>query len=576
MSDNYTSQINAAFEALKYNPHATQQLLQQQQHNPGSAQGPETLAAAAAANYQKSLQTPPSQPMPQQSVVAGLTQQPQMPMGLEAPYLEDFAQQQQQQRMATGGIVALAHGGPVQGYAAGGNFGIDWGSYAPELAHESTGHWLDRTLGKEAARQERYPVEEDWGKRLQEMPTTDSYGSPLDRADAWLTKMEHKLTPSTALKNVGFSEMSPSTWRGKKGLDQPSLLDALNSSQNDTGSEDTETATGSPIDDLSLIGGRQYPRSEVNSYPHSDQLDTTADILKTSETPTPKTTTPPGGQTISTSEPQQPRPRQELEAPKKADGSHLSYEDQISYIQKVLGVPPDVSAEIKGQLEKRMAHEGNVNLIKDIAAGIGGFLGTRGYGQERVGAGIMNALQSSAIHGKQESEMQDKIDALQLKSMMLPYESRHQAGTLFLQNQQKLREAQAAAAARQAELSYERGTKLITGQQEGEYGLKKEGLQGKNAQALQEAKAKEDRLLAAFEHKLKTSENLTQKDILTAYSSVAGHLAGSDLGYTPEEIRNKIAPYMGPYASMLPGGTPPAPAQQLGNGLSLSGTPTTR
>ena len=575
MSDNYTSQINEAFEALKYNPRATQALLQQQKQNSGAAPGPQTLAAAAAANYQKSMQAPPSQPMPQQTVVAGLTQQPQMPMGLEAPYLEDFAQQQQQQRMATGGIVALAHGGPVQGYAHGGDFGVDWGSYAPELAHEDTGHWLDRTLGKEAARRERYPVEEDWGQRMQEIPTTESYGSPIDRADAWLTNMEHRLTPSTALKNVGLSEMSPSTWRGKKGLDQPSLLDALKLPQNDTGSEDTETTTSSPLDDLSLIGGRQYPRSEVNSYPHSDSLGTTADILKTSDTPT-TPTTPPGGQTISTSEPQQPRPRQELEAPKKADGSHLSYEDQISYIQKILGTPPDVSAEIKGQLEKRMAHEGNVNLIKDIAAGIGGFLGTRGYGQERVGAGIMNALQSSAIHGKEEGDMQDKIDALHLKSMMLPYESWHQAGTLFLQNQQKLREAQAAAAARRAEQAYERGTKLDIEHLQGEYGLKKEDVQGENAQALQEAKAREDRLLAAFEHKLKTTENLTQKDILTAYANVAGHFASSDLGYTPEEIRNKIAPYMGPYASMLPGGTPPAPAQQLGNGLSLSGTPTTR
>ena len=427
MSDNYTSQINAAFEALKYDPHATQQLLQQQQKNPGGAQGPETLAAAAAANYQKSMHTPPPQQPPQQTVVAGLTQQPQMPMGLEAPNLEDFAQQQHQQRMATGGIVALAHGGPVQGYAGGG------------LLDDADFSYMDEPLSAQLS----------------------SYGA----------------TP--------FSEGD-------------------------------------------------------------------------------------------TSAPQPPQPKQELEAPKKADGSHLSYEDQISYIQKVLGTPPDVSAEIKGQLEKRMAHEGNVNLIKDIAAGFGGFLGTRGYGQERVGAGIMNALQSSAIHGKEEGDMQDKIDALHLKSMMLPYESRHQAGTLFLQNQQKLREAQAATEAKRAEMSYERGTKFGTQQLEGEYGLRKEGLQGENAQALQEAKAREDRLLAAFEHKLKTTENLTQKDILTAYSNVAGHFASSDLGYTPEEIRNKIAPYMGPYASMLPGGTPQtAPAQQLGNGLSLSGTPTT-
>ena len=567
MSDNYTSQINAAFEALKYDPHATQQLLQQQQKNPGGAQGPETLAAAAAANYQKSMHTPPPQQPPQQTVVAGLTQQPQMPMGLEAPNLEDFAQQQHQQRMATGGIVALAHGGPVQGYAGGGDFGVDWGSYAPELAHEDTGHWLDRTFGKEAARRERYPVEEDWGQRMQEIPTTESYGSPIDRTDAWLTNMEHRLTPSMALKNVGLSEMSPSTWRGIKGLDQPSLLDALKLPQNDTGSEDTETTTSSPLDDLSLIGGKQYSRSEVNSYPHSDSLGTTADILKTSATPT----TPPGGQTISTSEPQQPRPRQELEAPKKADGSYASYEDQISYIHKVLGTPPDVSAEIKGQLEKRMAHEGNVNLIKDIAAGFGGFLGTRGYGQERVGAGIMNALQSSAIHGKEEGDMQDKIDALHLKSMMLPYESRHQAGTLLMQNQQKLREAQTAATAKQAELSYERGTKFGTQQLEGEYGLRKEGLQGKNQMENAQMKANADRSIEILKHSLGT--NPTPESILKLRQATAAAFA--PFASSPEEMEPMIKQAMGPYYDMQPGGTPPAPAQQLGNGLSLSGTPTT-
>ena len=329
MSDNYTSQINAAFEALKYDPHATQQLLQQQQKNPGGAQGPETLAAAAAANYQKSMHTPPPQQPPQQTVVAGLTQQPQMPMGLEAPNLEDFAQQQHQQRMATGGIVALAHGGPVQGYAGGG------------LLDDADFSYMDEPLSAQLS----------------------SYGA----------------TP--------FSEGD-------------------------------------------------------------------------------------------TSAPQPPQPKQELEAPKKADGSHASYEDQISYIQKVLGTPPDVSAEIKGQLEKRMAHEGNVNLIKDIAAGFGGFLGTRGYGQERVGAGIMNALQSSAIHGKEEGDMQDKIDALHLKSMMLPYESRHQAGTLLMQNQQKLREAQAAAAAKQAEMSFQRDTSLSGKKIAGEYGLEAQRLSG--------------------------------------------------------------------------------------------------
>ena len=415
MSDNYTSQINEAFEALKYNPRATQALLQQQKQSSGAAPGPQTLAAAAAANYQKSMQAPPPQQPPQQSVVDELTQQPQMPMGLEAPYLEDFAQQQQQQRMAMGGIVALAHGGPVRGYADGGLFDDADFSY----------------------------MDEPFSAQL------SSYG----------------VTP--------FSEGD-------------------------------------------------------------------------------------------TSAPQQPRPKQELEAPKKADGSHLSYEDQISYVQKVLGVPPDVSAEIKGQLEKRMAHEGNVNLIKDIAAGIGGFLGTRGYGQERVGAGIINALQSSAIHGKQESEMQDKIDALQLKSMMLPYESRHQAGTLVLQNQQKLREAQAAAEAKRAEQAYERGTKFGTEQLQGEYGLKKEGLQGKSQMEIAQMKANADLKLEAAKAAMARGE-LTGTN-KTAILNQLNELAGLGL-ISRAEVDNL---YNQSIATITGGSAPQAAPSSLGNGLFLS------
>ena len=420
MSDNYTSQINAAFEALKYDPRATQALLQQQKQNSGAAPGPQTLAAAAAANYQKSMQAPPPQQPPRQSVIDELTQQPQMPMGLEAPYLEDFAQQQQQQRMATGGIVALAHGGPVQGYADGG------------LLDDADFSYMDEPF-------------------------------------------------SAQLSNYGVT-----------------------------------------------------PFSEGD-----------------------------------TSAPQEPKPKPELEALKKADGSHLSYEDQIGYIQKVLGTPPDVSAEIKGQLEKRMAHEGNVNLIKDIAAGIGGFLGTRGYGQERVGAGIMNALQSSAIHGKEEGDMQDKIDALQLKSTMQPYESRHQAATLFLQNQQKLREAQAAAAARQAELSYERGTKFGTEQLQGEYGLRKEGLQGKSQMEIAQMKANADLKLEAAKAAMARGE-LTGTN-KTAILNQLNELAGLGL-ISRAEVDNL---YNQSIATITGGSAPQAPAQQLGNGLSLSGTPTT-
>jgi hypothetical protein len=279
-------------------------------------------------------------------------------------------------------------------------------------------------------------------------------------------------------------------------------------------------------------------------------------------------------QTISTSEPQQPRPRQELEAPKKADGSPLSYEDQINYVQKVLGVPPDVSAEIKGQLEKRMAHEGNVNLIKDIAAGLGGFLGTRGYGQERVGAGIMNALQSSAIHGKEEGEMQDKIDALHLKSMMLPYESRHQAGTLVLQNQQKLHEAQAAAAAKRGEQVYERGTKFGTEQIQGEFGLQREGLQNKSQMEIAQMKADADLKLEAAKTAI-ANNSLTGTNKTAVYNHLS-ELAGLgliDRAKLDEAFQQSIATITGRSA---PQAAPSLLGQtSTGESLFMTGTPTT-
>jgi len=346
-------------------------------------------------------------------------------MGLEAPYLEDFAQQQQQQRMATGGIVALAHGGPVQGYATGGEF---------------------------------------------------------DNAD--------------------FSYM-----------DEP--LSAQ----------------------LSSYGATPFSEGDTPA-------------------------------------PQEPKPKPELEAPKKADGSHASYEDQIGYIQKILGTPPDVSAEIKGQLEKRMAHEGNVNIIKDIAAGLGGFLGSRGYGQERVGAGIMNALQSSAIHGKEEGEMQDKIDALQLKSMTQPYESRHQAATLYLQNQQKLHEAQVAAASKRDEQAYERGTKFGTEQLQGEYGLRKEGLQGKSQMEIAQMKANADLKLEAAKTAI-ANNSLTGTNKTAVYNHLSD-LAGMgliDRAKLDEAFQQSIATITGRSA---PQSAPSLLGQtSTGESLFMTGTPTT-
>lgn len=142
----YSEQVSRAFDALKF---ATpQQLAMTAQAIQGNPQSPEALALASASNFQQqqraagaqapqqtvyqqqigkllaSLQPPP-QPAPMQGGIAGVganqfamqdaaMQDPMRNAGIGA------APENAPQQAAAGGLVALAHGGPVDGYAFGG------------------------------------------------------------------------------------------------------------------------------------------------------------------------------------------------------------------------------------------------------------------------------------------------------------------------------------------------------------------------------------------------------------------------------------------------------------------------
>lgn len=147
----YSQQVNQAFDMLKYaTPQQMQLVSQQVQQNPNS---PEALAAAMAAQFQQQLRAPNPQ-APQQTVLqqklgefAQTSQQglPQVggnqmamqqaaqqdpmrnagigaaPENQQAPAPQEQAPQPQApQQAATGGLVALAHGGEVKHFANGG------------------------------------------------------------------------------------------------------------------------------------------------------------------------------------------------------------------------------------------------------------------------------------------------------------------------------------------------------------------------------------------------------------------------------------------------------------------------
>ena len=135
-NENYTKQINDAFAALKYaSPQQLQFVAQQVQ---GNQQSPEALALAMATQFQQEARqpnpTPPQSTVLQQKLASIAPQGPGI--GAVAPNQTAFNQAAQQDpmrnagigaapentpQMATGGLVSLAHGGPVRGYAGGGS-----------------------------------------------------------------------------------------------------------------------------------------------------------------------------------------------------------------------------------------------------------------------------------------------------------------------------------------------------------------------------------------------------------------------------------------------------------------------
>jgi hypothetical protein len=535
-NQDYTKQINDAFSALKYaSPQQLQAVAQQVQGNP---QSPEALALAMATQFQQEARQPhpaPPQGTVLQQKLASIA--PQGPgIGAVAPNQMAFNQAAQQDpmrnagigaapentpQMATGGLVSLAHGGPVQGYAGGGGLDVPHPklsshetSWGPSWTLDNLVH-LDDTPSQSA---------QDYYK------TTEP--SPSKRRELSAAKLGHNDTQS--------GDQTPT--------DAAGLSEAINATnQNpDFSYMDESPSSQMPKIDLASLG------STRNTPPSGDEGQTI--VVDTGDEPTP-TATPAAERTSGGSSSKVPK---------------LSFDKQVEGLASLFAGDHAKAAELKGAMEKRLAESSRSHNLEDVAAGIAGMLSSRGYMSQRLGAGALMGLASRGRHGDEEDALQGKIDALGLNEETQSNAARHEALKSIIGAQAKSAEQQQEQLNKLAQLDFERRTKFGEHNIQGQWGVQREGVQGKNAQTLQEAKAKEDRLLAAFEHKLKTTENLTQKDILTAYSNVAGHFASSDLGYTPEEIRSKIAPYMGPYASMLPGGAPQTAPAPLGGGLFLS------
>jgi len=403
-NQDYTKQINDAFSALKYaSPQQLQAVAQQVQGNP---QSPEALALAMATQFQQEARQPhpaPPQGTVLQQKLASIA--PQGPgIGAVAPNQMAFNQAAQQDpmrnagigaapentpQMATGGLVSLAQGGPVRGYAGGGYLDVPH----PKLSSHETSWGPSWTLDN------LVDIDDTPSQSAQDYYKTTE-PSPSKRRELSAAKLGHNDTQS--------EDQTP--------IDAAGLSEAINATnQNpDFSYMDESPSSRMPKIDLASLGSTPY------APPSGD-----------------------GGQTIVVDTGDEPTPTAERTSGESSSKvPKLSFDKQVEGLASLYAGDHAKAAELKGAMEKRLAESSKSHNLEDVAAGIAGMLSGRGYLSQRIGTGVLTGLASRGQHGAEEDTLQAKIDALGLNEETQHNTARHEALKSVLGTQAKSAEMQ--------------------------------------------------------------------------------------------------------------------------------------
>ena len=155
-----------------------------------------------------------------------------------------------------------------------------------------------------------------------------------------------------------------------------------------------------------------------------------------------------------------------------------SFEERISSLQKLYGTPPDVAAEMISRMEHDKAKREKFNTFENIASALGGYLGAYGPGAHRAGVGIASMLSTMGAHERADREDQNTMDALRYKAAMQPYELHKGLVDQVLAAQSAHDKAQQEAALKLKIAKMEQETAYGKERIGGEYGLRREDVQG--------------------------------------------------------------------------------------------------
>jgi len=509
----YSQQVNQAFDMLKYaTPQQMQVVSQQVQQNPNS---PEALAMAMAAQFQQQARTPNPQ-APQQTVLQQKLQEFQQtsPQGLPSVGGNQMAMQQaaQQdpmrnagigaapentpapQQAATGGLVALAHGGQIRHFEEGGYFGSfnDYG--------------------------------EEYQKQLQGLIP------PPSREEAYGTVLEEdKLKAAKDLAEKKSKEHTGDIGQqiDLTGREQPPIISMPTAKVKDT------TA---PKGIVSLMTKNVDPTQ-------FDQAAANADMGE--ELPV-KTKTAPVGKDDILFAPADTSSAARNEAAPTAKGETYSSADTdaaIAEIARLRGPEADISEEVAAAKEAtRSANKEKWGTA--LTQGIGGMLSAQTpYMSQALGAGLLSGVSGYQSGAKDEAAAEKEQRALQMAQKKANLAGHREATDFYLAQQAKQREAEVVARAKAQEQMSDLKKGLAIGKQSGEYSLTKEGMS--NAANLELEGFKQGNRIeqAAYEAQLK--QIAAEADPKTRQALVTSLVAaGSKGGLTLDDVYGDLDRWM--------------------------------
>ena len=470
----YSQQVNQAFDMLKYaTPQQMQLVSQQVQQNPNS---PEALAAAMAAQFQQQLRAPNPQ-APQQTVLqqklgefAQTSQQglPQVggnqmamqqaaqqdpmrnagigaaPENQQASASQEQAPQEQApQEAATGGLVALAHGGEVR------RFDGTAGSYTADPLAGLRNLKVD---SNDPNLETKYAEEVDAGnlantiESLGGIVSTDS----IQYGDNKYAKERAKNTRKILLTEANDKREHPETSSAQGiaslpgGIYVPSDISKLSEYLTPKGSKVDPNSYDADAIVANMLNKGTTPKYSEQPIGKHDILFVPADTssaARNAASPTAK------GETYSSAD---------------TDAA-------IAEIARLRGPEADISEEVAAAKEAtRSANKEKWGGA--LAQGIGAYLSAPTQYQSRaLGAGLLAGASGYAQGAKDEAAAEKEQRVLQMAQKKANLAGHREATDIWLAQNAEQQKAEAAARVKAADLREARITALMTGQQTAEY-----------------------------------------------------------------------------------------------------------